>query len=106
MKPPVRPSSDTRRLIIPLAMLLVPDLLKSLRASVSSATDKRGHAIRELGSLASKIFRQFIGEHTSLKTDLATSALDADGKPKPDPEPESEPARDDPTTAAFRKPRG
>jgi hypothetical protein len=98
MRPAVRPEADTKRLIVPLAMLLAPDLLKSLRSSVSQATDKRGHAIKELGHLASKVFRQFIGEHTTLKTDLANSANDKDRAPAVE-------QRTDQTADTFRKGR-
>lgn len=102
LKPAVRPGADTKRLIVPLAMLLVPDLLKNLRASVSSTTDKRGQPIKELGALAAKIFREFIGSHTSIKTDLTQSGSSPQ---TPIPAAERDPHEgqfDDPLRAGFR----
>jgi len=67
-KPEVRPDSGIETLHVPLALVLQPDLLKTLRDYVQKGKDDKGRPIKELGAMNREDFIEFYMKHTTMKT--------------------------------------
>lgn len=50
-KPPQRPTLDSEEYLIPLSLLINPDLVKNLRNWVNKQKDEQGKPLTELGML-------------------------------------------------------
>ena len=69
-KPDVRPDDDVEEVVVPLALLLNPDLIKDLRVWLKDRRGKKGGHVVELGKLTRSEFLKWYQEREAhgLKT--------------------------------------
>lgn len=67
MKPAARPDLDIKKLNVPLASVIDPELQKKLRNYILKDRDKQGKPIKELGAMPLADFKKWYEDNTGMK---------------------------------------